>query len=68
MSDETNALRDELLATLKDLDTQIEDVSRRAGEMGIDPVKFRDASGGWILAPMLAAKAQVLNGLATLAA
>jgi hypothetical protein len=59
-------LRDELLTVLNQVDAQIDDVSQVAHDMGIEPVKLRHTSGGWMLAPLLAAKAQALCGLALL--
>jgi hypothetical protein len=63
---DTPALRDELLAVLSQVDAQMNDMSRVAYEMGIEPVTLRDTSGRWMLTPLLVAKAQALNGLATL--
>lgn len=57
------SLRDELLLTLNSIDRQIAHVEATAKDMGISPHPMRDASGAFVLAPLLVAKAQLLHAL-----
>lgn len=45
------------------LDKQIATASIEADKIEIDPVELRSMDGGWVLAPLLAAKAQALYAL-----
>jgi hypothetical protein len=56
-------MRDQLSEALGDIESQIEAVAMQAEELGISAYELRDASGGWVLAPLLAAKASLLHAL-----
>ena len=45
------------------INAQIEEIHSQAKRMGIPAVKMRDASGNYVLSPLLAAKAQTLHAL-----
>lgn len=53
----------ELIRTHNEIDRSIKQVKEDAREGGMDPFKLRDTQGNYILAPLLAAKAQMLHGL-----
>lgn len=53
----------ELVKTLTQVNAQIDEIRKEAEARGIPPVKFRDSAGNYILAPLLAAKAQLLHSL-----
>lgn len=54
----------ELTRTISQINQQIAEVEKRAKEMEIAPYKLRDTNGGFVLSPLLAAKAQTLHALA----
>lgn len=54
----------ELFRTVAAINIQIDEVKNSAKSRGIKPEEMRDANGGWVLVPLLAAKAQCLNALA----
>lgn len=53
----------ELSKTLIQINMQIAEIHQEAERMEIAPVKMQDATGNYILAPLLAAKAQTLHAL-----
>jgi hypothetical protein len=53
----------ELVTTLSQIQQQIEEVKKEAKDQQISPYKFRTTDNGYILAPLLAAKAQALHAL-----
>lgn len=53
----------ELSRTMTQVNSQIEEIRAEAKRMGIPAEKMRDAHGGYILAPLLAAKAQTLHAI-----
>lgn len=54
----------ELFRTVAAINRQIDEVKKHAETMGVRPEALRDQNGGWVLAPLLAAKAQCLGALA----
>jgi hypothetical protein len=54
----------ELFRTVAAINIQIEEIKNHSKSMGIKPEEMRDAYGGWVLVPLIAAKAQCLNALA----
>lgn len=53
----------ELARAMVQINSQIEEIHGEAKRMGIPAVKMKDAHGSYILAPLLAAKAQTLHAL-----
>lgn len=53
----------ELALCLKQVNNQMEEIRQEAVQSNIPPVKMRDANGGYIWAPLVVAKAQVLHAL-----
>ena len=63
-------LRTQLEQTLAQINRQIEEVRHRAISFTPDLediTQFQDKNGNFVMIPLLAAKAQVLSGLASLA-
>lgn len=58
-------LRMDLAKTLKEVDAQIAEVKAEAERMGTEPHKLRNRDG-WVMIPLLAAKAQCLVGIVQL--
>lgn len=60
--------RAELMAVHRELSAQLDEMKARltAETPGVPVYAFRDANGGFILAPVIAAKAQVLVALCSL--
>lgn len=56
-------IRQELAETLARVKTQIDVVNRDAADMGISAHDMKDATGNYVLIPLLAAKAQCLHSL-----
>lgn len=56
-------MRDQICEALGDVESQIEAVAEQAEELGISTYELRDANGGWVLVPLLAAKASLLHAL-----
>jgi hypothetical protein len=54
----------ELFRTIAQINRVIDEVKTLAEREGVDPVIMRDKNGIWVLAPLLAAKAQCLHALA----
>jgi len=59
-------LRRDTIALIKQIETQIEEVTREAMLARIDPSKMRDSSGNWVMIPLLLAKAQAYSTLVLL--
>lgn len=59
-------MRQELMSTYREIETQIEEVKKESAAMAISPHKLRDSTGSWALIPLLAARAQILHALALL--
>jgi hypothetical protein len=59
----TMELGRELVLTMQQVNEQIEAVKRAALVSGIPVYDMRDANGSFVLAPLLAAKAQTLHAL-----
>lgn len=53
----------ELVRTLQEVNQQIEEISQEADRIGTTSTKMQDSNGNYILAPILAAKAQCLHSL-----
>ena len=53
----------ELARTVSQINQQIEEVRKQAETMGIAAYEMRDTNGAFVLAPLLAAKAQTLHAL-----
>lgn len=58
----------ELTNLAREIDGQIRYVKEFAETNNVDPVKMQDKNGGFVLAPLFAAKADCLNAMATLKA
>jgi hypothetical protein len=56
----------ELTRTLSQVNQQVEAIRKNAEDRGLDPYAMRDPDGGYVLVPLLAAKANLLHGLAVL--
>lgn len=63
-----DALRKDLVALIKLVDAQIEEVERTAKAQGVDKTVVRDGHGNLVLTPLLLAKAQAYNSLVLLQA
>ena len=61
-----NELRKQTVTTLKQVDDTLESILEAATLAGIDPAKYVDQRGTYILPPLLLAKAQCLNTLVLL--
>jgi hypothetical protein len=59
-------LREELMQLLTLVDASIDEVKREAKVRRILPQELRDHNGGWVMIPLLAAKAQILTNLVQL--
>lgn len=59
-------LRRDTLAQLKSIDAMIDDLTRRAGKLGVTPETMRDANGGYFMAPLMLAKVTAYSTLANL--
>lgn len=60
------AIQEELTRTIAEINLQIDVIKEECERQKQDPLKLRDTNGGFIMAPMLTAKAQCLNGLASI--
>jgi hypothetical protein len=58
-----NDLRRSLVALIKQIDAQIAEVEKDAASKHIAPTQLRDTNGGWVLTPLLLAKAQAYGAL-----
>jgi hypothetical protein len=56
-------LRRDVLQIKRDIDSQISVIEEQAKELGISAVRMRDGAGGFVMIPLLAAKAQVYDAL-----
>lgn len=61
-----SVLRAELAKTLQEIQTELDEVNKYASNLNIPVYTLRDANGGWVYIPLLAAKAQCLAALAQL--
>ena len=59
-------LRRDTVRLIAQINTQIEEVTKSAQDMGCLPHQVRDADGGWTLTPLLQAKAVAYNTLVLL--
>lgn len=59
-------LRRDTIQLLKQIDAQINEVTEEARKKGIPREKMRDASGNWVMSPLLLAKAQTYGMLVLL--
>lgn len=59
-------LRRDTIQLLKQIDTQIAEITQTAKDMGIPPEKLRDSTGNWVMSPLLLAKAQTYGMLVLL--
>jgi hypothetical protein len=59
----SDILRRDTVALMRDIEGQIAEVSCHADRMGISPQSMRDAQGNWPMIPLLLAKAQAYNAL-----
>lgn len=59
-------IREELIKSFRELEGVIQAVNDEALGMGIHPSKLRDTSGGFVLAPLIVAKVQILHSFALL--
>lgn len=62
----TNVLRKDTVALIRQIETQIDEVSKAAFALNCDPHEVRDSTGAWSLAPLLHAKAVAYNTLVLL--
>jgi hypothetical protein len=60
------AIREELMQLLTLVDASIDEVKKEARNRRILPQELRDTSGGWVMIPLLTAKAQILTCLVEL--
>lgn len=56
----------EMTRSVGQLNRQIEAFNTVAKEMGIKPERLLDSHGNWVMAPVLAAKGQLLAAMANL--
>lgn len=61
-----NVLRRETVQLIQQINAQIKQVERKADEMGCKPEELRNSSDGWVMTPLLLAKAQAYNTLVLL--
>lgn len=61
-----DSLRRDTIALMRDIDAQMSEIKEHAKTMGIAPEKMRDTSNGYVLAPLLLAKAQAYHTLVLL--
>lgn len=61
-----NALRKDTAATLRQVEAQIDTLTREANANGIEPTSLKYTDGTWPIIPLLLAKATCLNTLTLL--
>lgn len=61
-----DSLRRDTVALIRDIDKQIEEITRYAKQINVEPHRLRDAQGNWALTPLLQAKATAYNTLVLL--
>jgi hypothetical protein len=61
-----DALRKEVVQTLNEINASIAEVKKTSLLRGTPPEKLVDHLGGYVMSPLLLAKAQCLNALALL--
>lgn len=59
-------LRRDTVQLLNQINVQIDEVTKVARQLGIEPAQLRDEKGNWPLTPLLLAKAQAYSTLVTL--
>lgn len=59
-------LRRDTVQLITQINEQIKEVEEEARRVGVPPVKMRDRSGGWVMSPLLLAKAQGYSTLVQL--
>lgn len=59
-------LREELMASYREVSNQITVIKENAEKVGIDPMRMQDTSGAWVLVPLFVARAQILHALTLL--
>lgn len=59
-------LRRDTLTLIKQIDAQIDVATVEAAKLGIKPESLRDSAGGWVMNPLLLAKAMAYSTLVTL--
>lgn len=60
------AIREDAMKTINQINAVMDDVKREAAAIGTDPWMLRASDGSWMMAPLLHAKALCLNTLALL--
>jgi len=58
-----DSLRRDVIAVIKEIDAQIDEVKEQAARMGVPPQKMRDMNGNFVMSPLLLAKAQAYGSL-----
>lgn len=58
-----DSLRRDVIAIIKQIDAQLDEVKEEASRMGIPPQKMRDTNGNFVMSPLLLAKAQAYGSL-----
>lgn len=61
-----DSLRRDTIALMRGIDAQMEEIKAHADTLGVAPEKIRDSNGGYIMAPLLLAKAQAYHTLVLL--
>lgn len=61
-----DALRKDVVALLRSIDDQIDEVEAESRKLGCLPEQVRDTNGSWALSPLLLAKAQAYAALVQL--
>jgi len=61
--DDSNVLKNELINLLNKINEQIEVISAKAIDMGIDPNAMLNMDGTWVMIDLLHSKAQILSAL-----
>lgn len=59
-------LRRDTIKLLKEIDMQIDEVTRHAAQIHMEAYQLRDADGNWVMIPLLLAKTQAYATLVTL--
>lgn len=61
-----DALRRDVVALIKRIDAQIDEVEKEAKKMGISSAQMRDQHANWVMTPLLLAKTQAYATLVAL--
>lgn len=59
-------LRRDTVQLINQIEKQIEEAKTAAVRLGVPPEKLRDSNGGWVMSPLLLAKATAYNTLVIL--